>query len=206
MLDHLARLEDEVAAMTDAVAAADPEAAVPACPGWTTRSLVSHLVGVHLWATAALSSDGPPPYAEPALDDLSTGYAAAASALLTALRRVPPDAPVWTFARHDRTAGFWRRRQLHEVAVHRWDLAPYALDDEVAFDGVEEVLEVLAPRQIAMGRIPQPGGGLRLVAPVHTWQMGTEPFTVLEGSAGELLLRLWGRGKPMPEGWTGLTP
>ena len=206
MLDHLALLEDEVLAMTAAIKAADPDQDIAACPGWTTRDLVTHLVAVHRWATAAIGSDGPPEFTERTLTDLAADYADASAHLLARLREVGADGAAWTFWRAERTAGFWRRRQLHEVAVHRWDLTGDELSDVVARDGIDEVVELLAPRQIALGRIPPLSGGLRMAAPDQTWCLGTPPWTELSGRPAELLLRLWGRGRPLPPGWTGLTP
>lgn len=217
MLDHLDRLAEQVGAMTAQVAAVDPAAPVPPCPGWTVRDLVSHVVAVHRWAVAALDSDGPPPYApaEPG-DDLAGWYAGAAAELVRALRDRPADAPAWTMDRADPTAGFWRRRQLHEVVVHRHDLAAcagegaaapgYALDDELAVDGIAEVVDVLLPRQLRLGRTAPGDRGLRLRAAGRSWLLGDEPAEVVEAPAGDLLLRLWGRGEPLPAGWSALTP
>lgn len=208
-MDHLALLEGEVVAMTAALAAADPDQSVAACPGWTARDLVGHLAGVHRWVTAALQTDRPPPYDEtPPAGDLAGAYAPAAREMLDALRSLPTDHPCWTLDRSDRTAGFWRRRQLHEVAVHRWDLAPYPLDEQVAADGLAEALDVMVPRQLGTGRAVLPEARLRLVWPGGSWAVGDGPETLVEGSAAELLLRLWGRGEPLPAPWgaVALTP
>lgn len=216
MLDHLDRLAEQVGALAAQVAAVDPATPVAACPGWTVRDLVSHVVAVHRWAVAALDSDGPPPSppAEPA-GDLAAWYAEAAADLVRALRDRPAGAPAWTMDRADPTAGFWRRRQLHEVVVHRHDLAvcagdgtaaAYALDDELAVDGIAEVVDVLLPRQLRLGRTAAGDRGLRLRAAGRSWLLGDEPAEVVEAPAGDLLLRLWGRGEPLPGGWSALTP
>ncbi|MGZ6792458.1 MAG: maleylpyruvate isomerase family mycothiol-dependent enzyme [Mycobacteriales bacterium] len=208
-MDHLALLEDEVAAMTAALAAADPDQQVEACPGWTARDLAGHVTGVHRWVLAALETDSPPPYDEtPPAGDLAQAYAPVAREMLDALASVPADAPCWTFDRANRTAGFWRRRQLHEIGMHRWDLAPYPLDEQVAADGLDEVLGFMVPRQLKMGRAVLPEARLRLVWPGGTWSVGEGPLTVVEGTPAELLLRLWGRGEPLPAPWgaVALTP
>ena len=57
-----------------------------------------------------------------------------------------------------------------------------------------------------MGRADVPDGGPRLVFGNRTWTVGTAPYETLTGNAGELLLRLWGRGEPLPDGWHTLTP
>lgn len=211
MADYLALLQSEVVAMADALRTADPARPVPGCPGWTVQDVGAHVTGVHRWARAALDSDEVPAYDERAATDgpLDKAYAASAAALVAALAERPDDAPAWTFDRHDRTAGFWKRRQLHEVAVHRWDVAPYQLTDEVAEDGIDEVLDFFLPRQIAMGRTTVPDGTLRLVAPGRTWQFGAgRPVVSVEGAPSDLLLGLWGRGDVDLGTWgqAGLTP
>ena len=205
-LDFLGRLEGQVAAMQAAIAAADPGAAVPSCPGWAVRDLTGHIIGVHTWVTATLGNPAPADFAEPAQDGgadvLAARYGEAGQALLQRLRELPPDAPSWTFDQHDRTAGFWRRRQLHEVSVHRWDVEPYAMDDDVASDGVDEVIGFLLPRQIAQGRVTLPPGTLRLVSPDRTWTVGDgEPAAEVQASAQDLLLALWGRRDLLPSAW-----
>jgi uncharacterized protein (TIGR03083 family) len=208
-MDHLALLAHEVDAMTEALRAADPAAPVEACPGWTMRDLAGHVTGVHRWVLAALSSDAPPPYDETPTDgDLVATYAAAANEMVSALTALPPGHACWTFDRGNRSASFWRRRQLHEIAVHRWDVQPYPLTDEVAVDGLDEVVDFLLPRQLAAGRTTLPDGALELRSPGRTWTLGEGTTTVVEGPAGELLLSLWGRRTPLPGPWaeTRLTP
>jgi uncharacterized protein (TIGR03083 family) len=193
--------------MSRAIAKADPDAPVAACPDWAVRDLVAHLTGVHRWALAALDGSTPPAYAEaPIGSDLGGAYVDASQALLARLRVLPAEHPCWTFDKGNRTAGFWRRRQLHEVAVHRWDVEPYTLTDEVATDGIDEVVDFFAPRQVFLGRLTLPEGGLQLQTPSHLRTFGDCPFHRLEGSASDVLLRLWGRGAPLPDGWAGLTP
>ena len=205
-MDHLALLEREVDALTAALAEADLDAPVEACPGWTVRDLAGHVVGVHRWALQALLGTGPQPIDESLGDDPATTYAEAAAALVGALRALPPEAPVWTFDPSNPTAAFWRRRQLHEVAVHRWDVVPHALPEEVALDGVDEVMTFFAPRQAALGRTTFPAQRLVVRTGGREWALGEGPDVVVEGDPSTVLLRLWGRGAPRPEGWEQLTP
>lgn len=193
-MDHLALLEGEVARMVQAVRDADLAAPIASCPGWTAADLVAHLTGVHRWVLAALDDAGPPAYDETPQPDPVGDYERHATALLDRLRAVSPDTPAWTFDRHNRTAGFWRRRQLHEVSVHRWDLQPYVLDREVAEDGVDEVLDFFLPRQVGSGRTTLPEGTLRLVSPERAWAFGDgRPVQTAQGTASDLALGLWGR-------------
>lgn len=178
--------------MAAALRAADPADPVPACPGWSVADLTVHLTAVHRWATAALDDAGTPPYDEqPASPE---DYADAATALVTRLRALPVDAPAWTFDRNDRTAAFWRRRQLHEVSVHRWDLDQHDLDPAVAADGVDEVVTFFLPRQLHAGRATLPPGTVTLDAGDRTWVLGEgEPQARVSAPAPVLALLLWGR-------------
>ncbi len=113
---------------------------------------------------------------------------------------VTPSTPAWTFAPAGNVA-FWRRRQCHENAVHRWDLETAlgetpALDAELAADGIAEVVEVFVPRQIERGRMTPPKESVRLVATDTggEWSVGPgEPVAALSGPAGAVLLALWQR-------------
>lgn len=179
--------------MTAAVRDADPTAAVASCPGWTAADLVAHLTAVHRWARAALDGTDAPPYDEqPATAD---DYAAAAGALVERLRALPADAPCWTFSSADRTAAFWRRRQLHEVTIHHWDLAQQQLRDEVAADGVSEVVDLFLPRMIKRGAAVLPPGQLVLTDGTRSWQVGNAPGpeAVVTADAPTLNLLVWGR-------------
>ncbi|CKR86816.1 uncharacterized Actinobacterial protein [Mycobacterium tuberculosis] len=66
---------------------------------------------------------------------------------------------MWTFL-GPRPAGWWVRRRLHEVAVHRADVAitvggEFTLEPNVAADGISEFLERIAV-QAGSGGTPLP--------------------------------------------------
>ncbi len=76
--------------------------------------------------------------------------------------------PCWTLAGLA-TAGWWGRRQALETVVHRVDaervLGPASpVDPALAADGVAEVLVVLHPPQLRLGRAVAPVAALRLTA------------------------------------------
>lgn len=199
----------------EALGAADPGAAVPACPGWTVLDLVAHLGNVHTWAAAVVASGvvAEQPGTLPGDAPLDAWYAARAAHLVGVLESSDPDAPCWNFARVHETAGFWRRRQLHEVLMHLVDLdqahgRTTDLDPVVCADGVSETFEVFLPRLHARGHVaaldrpvsflatdtgdgwtllPQPGRHPRL-------EPGASAGDVVTGSARQLWLRLWNRG------------
>jgi uncharacterized protein (TIGR03083 family) len=193
-VDHLALLEGEVVAMAAALRAADPAADVPSCPGWTVQDLANHLTAVHRWVLGALRNEGSPPYDE-SVHSTPDDYATVSGELVTRLRALPEDAPCWTFDRDDRTAAFWRRRQLQEVSIHRWDVDRHEIDDVIAGAGVDEVVGFFLPRQLALGRTTVPGGTLTLAAPGRTWTLLSSegPTTRVQGSPADLNLLLWGR-------------
>jgi uncharacterized protein (TIGR03083 family) len=203
MGDWLALLSVHTDRFAAVVASADPGAPVTHCPGWSVRDLVVHLGGVHQWAAHAVTAGTPdleptpPAQDEP---DLAGWYAQQAAHLLDVLAATPPAAPAWTLDAADRTSGFWRRRQVHEVAMHTWDAEeavgrPTPYDPVLAWDGVLEVVEVLYPRQVRLGRVDPLSAAVRLVAtdvPADV-MVGTGPELEVRDRAEVLLRLLWHR-------------
>lgn len=178
---------------------------VPSCPGWTARDLAVHLAAVHRWAAAAVGAGGErvPPPVERTDVDVVEDYPVAAAGLIAALEATPADAPAWGFGPSPRTAAFWCRRQLHETAVHRWDLqtAHGVPVDELATgfaaDGVDEVLTVFLSRRLRSGDLALPASLHLRADEGSTWQLGdARPDATIAGPAEALLLLLWGRIGP----------
>lgn len=205
LLEHdecIARLAAAVEAFADVAADADPNRPVSTCPGWAVSDLVAHLGDVHRWATRAILdkvSVSRPIRPGPA-DHLDGWFRQGAADLLTALRSTPVDEDVWTFGAPPHRVTFWSRRQLHEATMHLWDLQfafgePTAIDDLVARDGIDEVIHVMVPRQVRLGRTSAPTHTLALDDGTERWWIGPdgEPQAVVRGSAPELLLLLWKR-------------
>ncbi|NUP74868.1 MAG: maleylpyruvate isomerase family protein, partial [Sinomonas sp.] len=121
-VERLAELTERFAAAAERVELWD--ASVPTCPGWSARELVIHLGTIHAWAASAFGADRAPEM--PPFDDGGTSlpewYRARAAGLVVALRAAGPDAPAWTLW-GNRVAAFWARRQLHETAIHAYDLS-----------------------------------------------------------------------------------
>lgn len=180
----------------------DLSARVEHCGEWTLHDLADHLGGGNLWAaTAVTAGHGDHPGAaaprEPA--ELARWFEGTADTLLKALD-ADPSAPAWTF-HPPHTVGFWQRRRCMETLIHRWD-AEHAVgmvrpfDPELAGEGVAEVFDTMAPRQIALGRARPPERALRLVATDTggSWTYGPgTPVATLAGRVEDLLLLLWGR-------------
>ncbi len=204
------------------------DAPVPTCPGWSVRDLVLHLGTIHGWAAAAIGAEHAP--ADPPFDGegipLPKWYRSRSASLVEALREAGPEAPAWTLW-GDRVAAFWARRQLHETAVHAYDLsvalaagagepAPWSVPDAVALDGLREVIAGFYPRQVRLGRTAGLPGVVRFevrtdrgepLASLEAPAWGADSSTndggaapelgAVAGTAAELYLAVWGRG-PYP--------
>ncbi|SCX50089.1 TIGR03083 family protein [Klenkia marina] len=209
--DPLAVLDRETRALEAALRAARADdaldAPVPGCPGWSVAELGRHTGDVHRWARAALGSTQPPggsPVGPPDAD-VPEWYAAAAADLRSALADTPADRACWTFDRTDRTAAFWRRRQAHEAALHRWDVEtalgrPAALAAGTALDGLDEVLGMFLPRQVRLGRLAAGTAWVEVVPvetgaplPVADGPPAGPAAGAVHGPAEALLLLLWRR-------------
>lgn len=213
---HRAHLGRELAAYAELLGTVDNTdswgAQVPSCPGWAIRDLTHHLVGLHYWVTDAINGgsgreSGTP---MPADTEITGAFLMSAAMLQQALDH-DSDMPSWTFtddvASGAGTVGFWQRRQPHEHAIHRWDLERSlgltpVLDPLLSGDGIDEVVTMFWPRQIALGRAQEPAEQLRLIAidVDATWLLGslgpTSPAATMTGSAADILLALWKRIPP----------
>lgn len=178
--DLLGALQD---AFLDGVRAADPDARVPWCGRWRVRSLVVHLARVHHWAAAEAARRREVPLGRGpfVLDAL---YAACAAELRSTLDALDPAAPSSTLLGPGPVA-FWHRRQVHETLVHLWDLrtaaglppaGPGAGPDAAALwaDTVDELVTVMQPRQVRLGRAEPLPVRVRVVAADadRAWTLG----------------------------------
>lgn len=224
--DYQGSIRRDADTFLDALVRVDLAAPVPACPDWTVRDLIEHLGRVHQWARLNVSSGRDStspkhPTSGPAAgQDLSGWYAACVDDLLKVLAATDPAEPCWTFQPGNEVAGFWSRRQSHELAMHRNDLiaaagGDYHYDAPHAADGVGEVLDVFLQRRKAYGVPP-----LDVPAPVllectdrpERWLLAPMPddpgshhatgpevadvsaaAAVIRGPAAGLLLALWKR-------------
>ena len=224
-VDQLDALTSRFAAAADRVRHWD--ASVPTCPRWTIRKLVIHVGTIHAWALSCLGAESEPevPRFVDHGEALPLWYRDRASALVSALRETPPDAPSWTlWGRH--VAAFWARRQVHETAVHGVDLVttlatsgdpqpePWAVSASLALDGLREVVDGFYPRQIRLGRTPGLPGTVRFkvlsedgesvaildaLGTRYTESGSGETYRgTVSGSAEQLYLAVWGRG-PFPD-------
>lgn len=190
--------------------------------GWTVHSLLGHTGWVSRFAALSIQSDPADPPARSSVGEPPVGaavidwYGEAAQELDRALAAADPDEnrPTWT---GPQPARWWLRRISHELAMHRWDAftaltaGATPIDAAQSLDGIDEVLEVFAPKRLQFNALAGSGETIHL----HTtdiddgeWMLTLRPDTVewerghakgdvaAKGAASELLLLLWGRIGP----------
>ena len=208
---YLALLDADGAALRDA--ARDLDAAVPTCPGWTVRDAVEHTAEVYEHKLACIAAGGarpePWPPEWPARDPVAW-YADAHERVLRVLRDTDPAAPSWTWWPDDQTAGFWVRRMAQETAVHRVDVQSASgtvtpVDDELATDGVDEVLVMMLSGDWSEEVVPHLTGTVAVTTGGRSWlvtmtpaevvvaEMPGAPDATVGGDPSDVLLWLWGR-------------
>jgi len=155
-VDFRAALLDQTQAFGELIRAADPSTPVPTCPDWTLKQLFRHVGRGSRWAAQIIAErrsqpldprdvrDGKPPEdPDAAIDWLNGGP----QQVMVAIDQVGSDARVWTGA-GIRPAGWWIRRLLHEVGVHRADAAlalgvEYSVPPTQAADAISEWIELM---------------------------------------------------------------
>lgn len=172
-MEHLTHLGNAMTRMAGFVGQAEGDEPVPACPGWTISDLTIHLGTVHRWAASiVLSGQRLSMPTVIATEPLIDWYAGTATALLAALQAVDPTDPTPNFSLMNETAAFWPRRQMHETTIHAIDAAQalnlgddgFVIDEEVAADGIDEVLGLFFPRMTARGQRPDVSARVRVTA------------------------------------------
>lgn len=224
---HLEGLREAVVALVRHAERAGLRAPVPTTPDWTVRRLVAHQGMVHRWATATIRGGTADPdvweqegvdAADP-LEWLEDG----AIDLVGAIVEAPEDLEAPVFLRDaPPPREFWARRQCHETTIHAVDAVAAALgrfpraadvgwiDEEIALDGIDELLTGFVTRPRSRLRSPQPH---RIVVLPDTgdrgWTVDVGPTpavttrlgpgvrpdgdSLLRGPAVALYLTLWNR-------------
>ncbi|WIN00480.1 maleylpyruvate isomerase N-terminal domain-containing protein [Actinoplanes oblitus] len=151
---YLSAMESETALLAAAVTGRDPGERVPTCPEWTMRDLVSHVGTGHRLSAGVIEREAtaPPAYELVAAPEAAAEWpgwlTAGAAGLIAAVREHGFGAHVWTWVPRYPTAGFWVRRMLHDLIIHRFDATSARvpavhvggeLDDDLAVDGVAAV-------------------------------------------------------------------
>ncbi|RVW06062.1 maleylpyruvate isomerase N-terminal domain-containing protein [Rhodococcus spongiicola] len=222
-LQNALREQGEMLAATPVAALSEP---VPMVPGWTVEHVVRHTGKVHQWVVAALQASAETPLSAirrngdmPRGPECLATYRAALDSVLDAFTRLDLGKPAPTMSGPG-TVAWWLRRQTHEVAVHRIDVADALqaaggprvaeLDPQIAADGVDEWVHVFLVRLARGGRLPDSLDGRAIH--LHgtdtesaEWHIafGSDAVEVtrehrtgdvaLRGPAQDLLLTLWRR-------------
>jgi uncharacterized protein (TIGR03083 family) len=172
-MDPATALVEENRRLGEMLRTADPETPVPTCPGWGLRQLLTHVGRGDRWAATIVRERADArvdiravPDGKPSAEDPVGWLAESARLLLDAVATTGPEVPVWTFT-GPKPAAWWIRRRLHESTVHRADAAialgmPFAIEPELAADGVSEWLDILTSRPV-----PDDGPALPEGATLH---------------------------------------
>jgi uncharacterized protein (TIGR03083 family) len=216
-LDYIGHIRADGNAMADALDHGPLDAPVAACPGWDVAALATHMGDVHRWAmTAAMTAARPEQGAyetePPEGVSLSAWLRDGTEALAAALEQLDPTAPTWHIFPAPRVVGVWRRRQAHELAIHRWDAEtavglPARLDPELSSDGIDEYLGTVLQRLVMRKGLVLPAGSLHVHCTdvAGEWLIRAGDGEVLierahakgdvafRGPAETLVLHFWGR-------------
>ena len=215
-LDELERHARSIEDAVTAAVSADPGALdrpVPACPGWTVGEVLRHLGVVERVVHAWLSDGRRPRQLEtaPADGDLRAWFGQGWRALRDQLAAVSPHSPASTWCPWEETNEWWRRKQVHEHAIHALDVLEalgvegWSVPEHVALDGIDEVVRLWLGTQLGsdvggrgdLVRLVAGGGELWTVglhahvAEVH--QLPTNPDATIRAEADVLYRWLWGR-------------
>lgn len=175
-IDFVRHLELEGERFADLVEAMDPSTPVPTCPGWSVADLCDHVMGVHerhvaMVADGAASADELPEFVPPADHrERVARFRSGLAVLADALRATDPATEVWTWHPQGRSVEWVRRRQAHEMVIHRLDAQhaagdPTDIEPEVfAADGVDEVLRSYLSRMPSWGSFEPDGTALAIAA------------------------------------------
>ena len=223
---YLAEIRSAAERLHDQAAQAGLTAAVPSCPGWDVAALVAHQGMVHRWAAANVSGDSDhrtedSEAAAAAAPDLLAWFDEGVHALTKILFEAPDDLEAMVFLRHAPPPRlFWARRQAHETTIHAVDAQAAALrrlpsaaetmiNDELAADGIDELLRGFLPRSKSTLRSKTPYVvEIRPTDSERRWQVAVSerppssvqgiawpPDAVISGAAIELYLGLWNRNE-----------
>jgi uncharacterized protein (TIGR03083 family) len=191
------------------------DAAVPTCDDWTVESLVVQVSRVYARvariASTRATESPQTPVELPDGDSLHV-LRDVLDELVSALSECDADTPLWNWAPGAaKTAMFWARRMAHESSVHRFDAQAahgvmQPIDSELAGDGIDELIDVLARRVYTRDDVSGPTGTVTLQASDHdAWHLELEPEgisrteivkapdVIVSGTSSALLLGAYGR-------------
>ncbi|MEV4352727.1 maleylpyruvate isomerase N-terminal domain-containing protein [Actinoplanes sp. NPDC049596] len=175
---YAAELEAETARFAAAALAQPDDRTVPTCPEWTFRDLVTHVGTGHRYAKLIIDTDQMQPYtlipAPITRADWPSWLTSGARDLIRTVHHRGFHQQVWTFQPKHLIAGFWLRRMVHDLIIHRFDATPdghphgdLALD--LAADGISDLLGTFE----MFDRLAGTGETLQFTAPdaARTWRV-----------------------------------
>jgi uncharacterized protein (TIGR03083 family) len=218
-LDHLDIISDESSRIVEAYES-DRRAAVPWSDRWTVATVARHVASTH-HVVAEIVRGRPeadfglfgelqtPPKDSP---EFVGWFRSGTASLLEQLSTVPADDECWSWFMPGHRVGWWARRMALEAVVHRWDTDAaqgrnFSVAPETAADGIDEYLDVFVATVRAANDAPA-GPIINLVCSDRDdrWWLdlsargertvSREPGDAsvgISGTAGQLLLTLWGR-------------
>ncbi len=233
---YLTSVERDAASMMAIAADLPLDTPVPTCPGWTLRDLMEHTGIVHRHKTETVRGgwlDESPPEPPGPDGDLLEWFGSGVEEMLDVFRTSDLSQPTWTWCAHEHRADWWVRRMAHETVIHGADSLIAAggtgrVDQELAIDGVDEILDEMmiggpdwGTLTAGEGVIALEAGGRRWVVrrasfsgtspisgntyedlPALVYAEGSEPDAVIATDPETLDLWLWGRGN-LPSGSVG---
>ncbi|MBV9870246.1 MAG: maleylpyruvate isomerase family mycothiol-dependent enzyme [Frankiaceae bacterium] len=198
-----------------AAASLGSDADVPTCEAWSMSDLVIHTADVYRYAAMIVSNrlveqpDERPGVPEGEPIDV---YRDALDEVVAALQDAEPDTSAWNWtAGEPHVAAFWARRMAHESSVHRFDAQTahgvvQPIDAELAEDGIDELVDVIAPRVYHRDSVIGPTGTIVLASSdSETWNLElltdgvrridppSSPDAAVTGTTSTLLLACYGR-------------
>jgi uncharacterized protein (TIGR03083 family) len=188
---------------------------VPTCGDWVTSDLLRHVGEVYQRVSTILGerlTQQPESRPKAPADVDPVDYVAGGlDDLVDALASAEADTPVWNWSPEPHVAAFWARRMAHESSVHRFDAQrahnlAQPIDAELAHDGIDELVDVLAPRVLERDGTVLPSGTLAFDATDEgAWNVrfdgrtferldvAKEPDTTVRGTTSALLLASYNR-------------
>jgi uncharacterized protein (TIGR03083 family) len=164
---------------------------VPSCPEWSLDDLVQHVGEVYLHKVDCVRLNARPTE-EPDLTGLTSvqvlerGF----GELSKTFDEHAPEDPAWTWFEPDQTVGFWIRRMAHETAVHRFDAelavhSPTPIEDDLAEDGLDEVLATLLAADIEPAEYEIGRPDVEVRTPGRSWFVHFEKEGLRISDAGQ---------------------
>lgn len=216
---YISAWQAQVALLRSVVAQEDLSTATPSCPEWTLGDLLRHTTAVTIRYRSRCRTATAPGYDSlpEVTGDLLEAYDTACRELETVFNGLSMTDSAWNPTAQPNLAGFWLRRAVCELAVHRWDAqlavgASEPIETAIAVEGIQEAVEALLPSGWRKRGDVAANGLVEFIArdTNRRWYVRLRgdniailDFPIIDddhpvnaratGTASDLLLALWGR-------------